>query len=323
MKLRGQFSATRAFPWVALRYAFAGGMIVLFFRLIPLEGVAAVVRSARAADLLAASAALLLAYSLGGYRLKLIAAAHGIPLAVARAVEINTVAVFYGILLPGGNVAGAGVRMHRLFRAGDRMAEAFAAVAIDRIAATLALFAAGALFWLVHLPRDADALAAVTLAVLGCCTLGFLYFSRGRLPRALAERLSTERRTSRARKLLEALTRCRDLPAVSVALIAALSLGAQLLGIVVYHRLAASVGIEVSFVAMAWIRSAALIVALLPVSISGVGLREGALVVLLKRYGVAGDRALAFAMLVFALTVLMMGVAGGLVEARRLVRLRA
>jgi hypothetical protein len=103
----------------------------------------------------------------------------------------------------------------------------------------------------------------------------------------------------------------------------ALTIAATLLGIVATWWLAVALQLPVPFVTLAWVRSVVMLLAMLPVTISGLGVREGALVALLAPYGVLGPDALALALLVFGVTVAAVGVVGGVVEAARVPRERA
>ena len=63
-----------------------------------------------------------------------------------------------------------------------------------------------------------------------------------------------------------------------------------------------------------------MLVAILPISVAGLGVREGAMVILLAPCGVAAADALTYALLAFATTILAVGLLGGLLEAIRLLR---
>ena len=123
-------------------------------------------------------------------------------------------------------------------------------------------------------------------------------------------------------RLADALASFRAMPLSGRLHLALLSLGAHVLGIAVYFLLARGMGLPVPFLALGWMRSIAVLLAILPFSVSGLGLREGAMVALLGERGVAADAALAYALLVFGITVLSVGLVGGLVEALRWLRPR-
>ena len=80
------------------------------------------------------------------------------------------------------------------------------------------------------------------------------------------------------------------------------------------YLLAMALNINISFLNIGWVRSVIIIFTTLPISFSGVGLREGGFIVLLGTYGVPSEEALALAFLVFA-TVLFLAGVGGLMEA--------
>jgi len=88
----------------------------------------------------------------------------------------------------------------------------------------------------------------------------------------------------------------------------------------VYAVLGAGLGMSVSFAAMGWVRSVVVLITVLPISIGGLGVREGALVFTLQAYGVASHEALALAILIFATTILAPGLLGGILEAIRSLR---
>ena len=54
---------------------------------------------------------------------------------------------------------------------------------------------------------------------------------------------------------------------------------------------------------MGWVQTIIIIVNTIPISISGIGVREGGLIFLLKPYGVSGAEAVALSFLVFARNV--------------------
>jgi hypothetical protein len=138
-----------------------------------------------------------------------------------------------------------------------------------------------------------------------------------------AQRAAGERRRAPAiqwlplpTSLLGALGRSRLAPADFVRVVAA-SVLAHLLGTAMYLSLARALGLEIGLAAIGWVRAAILLATLLPVSIAGLGVREAAAVLLLAPHGIGNAAALAFALLVFAVSELAMVALGGLFEAVR------
>jgi len=78
-----------------------------------------------------------------------------------------------------------------------------------------------------------------------------------------------------------------------------LSLSMHLLGVLSFYAFALSVGVDVSFIIIGWVRSFIHIVTMLPISFSGLGVREGTLIVLLQGYGVSASDAVGLSFLLF------------------------
>ena len=98
-----------------------------------------------------------------------------------------------------------------------------------------------------------------------------------------------------------------------------LSISTQLMGISIYYLFAHMLDIDLSFVIIGWIRTIVVVATMLPVTISGIGVREGMFIYILSQYGIGTEQSLALSFLVFVFTVLIGGLFSGLLEARRFV----
>jgi hypothetical protein len=83
------------------------------------------------------------------------------------------------------------------------------------------------------------------------------------------------------------------------------------------YLLAISLHIEITFYNLGWIRSVITIISSLPISVSGIGVREGGLIMLLERFSVPGSEAVALSFLILGCSVFV-GLVGGLMEAGKL-----
>jgi uncharacterized membrane protein YbhN (UPF0104 family) len=305
---------------LALRLAVAAALLAHLFGRIDAGAVRDVIGRARAVPVLGAFGATLAAHLVAAVRLRLLARAQGLPATILELFALNLAAVFYGLFLPGGNLAGTVVRTWTLARGTGRYAATGVTVLVDRIAATVPLCVLGLLFWVVDAPPGAGAALALLLAATAGVAVLSLALLGGRLG-SLATRLAGLRRFPDAGRptggAARALTTLRGLPARTAALVAGLSTAATVLGIVGTWWLALALGIAVPFAALAWIRSAVMLLAMLPVTISGLGVREGAAVALLGPYGVSAEHALALALLMFGVTVVAVGIVGAVIEAAR------
>ncbi|HEY9746922.1 MAG TPA: lysylphosphatidylglycerol synthase transmembrane domain-containing protein [Oculatellaceae cyanobacterium] len=100
----------------------------------------------------------------------------------------------------------------------------------------------------------------------------------------------------------------RNLPLLSLSLL--LSLLAHLLMILIHLLIAQSLGLNLSFACLTWIYGLVSLAAVLPISLNGMGVREGAYIALLGLFGVSSHQGMAFALYWFFI-LLMTGLLGG------------
>ena len=264
--------------------------------------------------------AALLGQWLGALRFERLAAVEGLPLSRLEALGINLSTVFYGLFLPGGTATSWAVRLLRLPGARQQPGLALTVIASDRAFATVA----GALIGVaadlsLHVPVTPAlpltlALVAVVAAAVGWGLLG------PSLPQKLAQWRGL-RWLARIPASVTGAVVPRVLPKLSTVISATmLSVGVHGLGILAWWTLGRALGLELGLLEIAWVRSAALVVGLLPLTVGGLGLREGTTVALLAFFGVAPADALSLSLLAFIVTVLGVGLVGGIAEAARLLR---
>jgi uncharacterized membrane protein YbhN (UPF0104 family) len=114
------------------------------------------------------------------------------------------------------------------------------------------------------------------------------------------------------------------LPARDHASLLGLAVGRHVVLLFGMGLCARAVGIDADWSTLAWVRALVALATLLPVSVSGLGLREAGFAVLLEPYGVPVAQAVALSLLVFS-QVLFLAALGAIVEARSgpALRLRA
>jgi uncharacterized membrane protein YbhN (UPF0104 family) len=293
----------------ALRLLVAIAVLGALFRWIPLREVLAVLRGADPSSVALAFAWVLALQAAVAFRLRVLAESQGLGLSTLAAFEINLATRFYGFFLPGGSFTGIAIRVFRLSRQPRDWAAAGVVMLADRTLATASLCAMGAIFWVAARPPHSTPWLVPMLAVAGGLGLLCIPFFSGR-------GASATRRLPLPISLRSALGRSR-LSAADLLPVVAASVCAHLFGTAVYVCLSRALGLEIGFAAMGWVRAAVLLATLLPVSIAGLGVREGAAVLLLAPHGIGDAAALAFALLVFAVSEVAVSGLGGLVEAVR------
>jgi uncharacterized protein (TIRG00374 family) len=297
------------------RLTFAFASLALIFRAVPVAGVSAVLQAARpkwivAALLLAATGQLCLAK-----RFRLLTDAYGLSFRTRELLAINLATRFYGLFVPGGNVTATALRAWKLARRDSDYTGSIAAIALDRVVTTGTMCAIGALFGLLaaRAGQEMWVLVMGALAAALFAPFAWLIRSHGHAIESSDAAIGPTRRAGFA-QIRRALAGAQAISARRWIGLLAWSLAVHLLGTAEYFALARALGLDLGFVAIGWIRAVMLTAALLPITVAGLGLREGAALLTLPAYGVGEENAVSLALLVFAVSHVVVGLAGGLAE---------
>jgi uncharacterized protein (TIRG00374 family) len=307
--------------WVILRFAVAFVIILYLLSKISLSDVISSILSANLIYLLSAIVVNLLVWLIASYRLKFFSDLQGLNISTFQAFEINLSTVFYSLFLPGGNLAGGAIKFYKLSRNDNKMSGALVALALDRIFATIALCAVGLLFWVMSFPDDSGLFVLIMVSILtglgGLCFL--IFFDRDQ--RTIGKLLGFTNWIYESPKLNNSVKHLSSLGKISflsVALMIIISVISQLISVIIYYLILLSIDVNVPLVALGWIRSVVVLVTMIPISISGLGLRESSFIILLSAFGVNDSNAFAYSLIVFAIINIIPGIFGGLFEARKI-----
>lgn len=291
-----------------LRIIVAIGLLVYFLEKVPLSLVLISLSSAHPGTIIAAVFISLVTQIIVAVRLQSLAFRQEIYISLYKALGINLARFFYGLFLPGGNLTGGAIRFFRLSGPKRKIEAALSTIIYDRIDATLGLLTLGLLFWIIDRMPGFGNIGLGALVILAGLLVSYgALFSKWR---------GLEYLTNRSSMFQASLDNFRNLPLSTRIRIFSLSITSHLSGIMAYSLLAGSLGIDISFLTIGWIRSFTILATMIPVSLSGLGIREGILLILLGTYGIPGEVALAFSFLVFGVTVLLPGLLGGLMETK-------
>ncbi|HEX7914840.1 lysylphosphatidylglycerol synthase transmembrane domain-containing protein [Rudaea sp.] len=235
-----------------------------------------------------------------------------------RLFELTMIGQFYSIVLPG-QIAGEAVKAYRLAK-GNADAERLAAsVAMDRIVGMIALLLIAGIGMALTPHAVPGGLRALLLSICAALIIGLFGFRIPMLHAAALRLTDMIAALPQLRRFVPALQRLvhawRDFAHMPARVFASLALACvfQLLALGTYATMASGLGVELPAADWAWIVAVASLAVLLPVSIGGLGLREGALVGCLSYLGVPGELAIALSLGLFAV-MLSGAVVGGLVE---------
>lgn len=228
-----------------------------------------------------------------------------------RAVEVNFIARFFGLLVPSGVGQGA-VRWYKMTKDGADRAYFLAATVFERLVfLTMALLFVLLPLYTSHQPPPVEDLRLQLLPIVAVFVLGlivgFVYLLVPGIQSwlgSLIQKSKSDRYTA-VRRFVTRFT-LATLPTASVASVVLLSALWQIFYVARVHFLFLSVGQPMGLFDVSWIASLVFLVQLLPISLAGLGVREGAYVYVLGLYGLPASNgflvgALFFShMLVFA-----------------------
>lgn len=296
-----------------LKAGFSLGLLALLLTQVGLKVTVEVFREAETPYLLAALALYLVGVPLRAYRWQGLLSALRVTVPLPRLVSLYFVGTFFNNLLPTG-IGGDVIRAYELVKAGAGATQAASTVLADRATGLLVLLAMALVSTVFGYRLVSPGLALVIAAVsLGTFAgVGLLLWDD--LWREVGRRLSWLRRLLAWKGIENFYRSLQAYHGTSVTKALFISLVFNLLLIAVNYLIALSVGVRISlwyFLLFVPLISFSL---LLPISVSGLGVREGAYVLLFGQAGVAAPLALAMSLAFYALNVAT-GLIGGVIYA--------
>lgn len=224
--------------------------------------------------------------------------AFGPHLSHFQMLRIQYMALFAQLFLPT-SVGGAAVRTGMLYRAGVPLGIALNSVLLDRIVALigLALLAVCFMPWFtvsISIQNNLYSIVAIVSGVTAALLVGLVAALWYRSPTFWWQQL---KRTP-ARHLLEPLERASSqlIHPQTVCSALAYSISGQIAAIAAVYMLAIGSGLNVRFLDCILVMPPVMLISALPISVSGWGVREGAMVIAFGLLGVPGEKALALSL---------------------------
>ncbi len=232
----------------------------------------------------------------------------GPRLAFAAALRITFIAAFFSQVLPS-TIGGDAARIWLLARRGGGWASATYSVLLDRIAGicALALIVIACLPWTLNLVHNSIARSFLLLigggAVAGAC----VFMAIGVLRWRLFDQWALTRHLVKVSRVGWRLCASRR----SIISIGAISLSVHLLTIVVAWCFVQAVSASASFALLLFLVPPVILIATVPVSIAGWGVREGGMIIAFAYAGLAQSDGLIVSVLL-GLTAFAIGTIGGI-----------
>jgi len=281
-----------------LKVGFSLALLAILLKQVGWQQTLETLGKARFSYLAAAFVLYLVGIVVRAYRWQILLTALMIDIPLAKLTALYFVGTFFNNILPTG-IGGDVVRVYELSKQSKRPIESVGTVLLDRATGLLVLF----LIALLALPFSCQLITPnVTATILLLCLgswagLGLVlrrdWLERWGLLRIMAK-------IKKLRELYESVYTCGP-KAIGGAL--AVSFVFNVLLIAVNYLIALSLGVEISLRYFLLFIPLISFLLVLPISLSGLGVREGAYVYLFAQAGVSAPLALAMSLLFYALNV--------------------
>jgi len=237
-----------------------------------------------------------------------IALVCGTTLPVAKSLRYSFIGQFFSQVLPS-TVGGDAVRIWLLARGGAGWPTAIYSVLIDRVVgvSALAIMVVTCLPWTLNLVHDSIARAALALIGFGALGAAVVFLGLGVQHLRAMQRWWLTRHLATASRLAGRL--CRSVSGIRVA---ALSLTIHLLTVTVAWGAAMAAHASVEFAQALFLVLPVILIATIPISIAGWGVRESAMILAFSYAGLAESDGLIVSIL-FGAATLGVGAIGGIV----------
>jgi uncharacterized membrane protein YbhN (UPF0104 family) len=245
---------------------------------------------------------------LNAWRWREIVAVCGVTLRTTTALGYTFIGQFFSQVLPS-TIGGDAVRMWLLARGGAGWPTAIYSVFIDRVVgvAALATLVTVCLPWTLALVQDPIARLALVAIGIGALFAAAVFLSLGHPRLTIMERWWPTRHLATTSRLAWKLCTSSAAPRV-----AAIAVAVHLFTVLEMWAAARSVHASVGLVQTLFVVLPVILVATIPISIAGWGVRESAMVMAFSYAGLAESDGLIVS-LIYGATTLAIGAAGGIV----------
>jgi len=299
--------------WLIVRIVASIVLLALVLHLAGVQGVAETVKGINSLYLLPAIALVIAFKWLTALRLKLLVCHLGMTPTTWQVNRINFISAFYSLMLPG-YLAGGAIRWFMLSRINQMPAQALAGMVYDRLGDTITLLGLGLLAFLLVMPPESSTARLTLSLVLFGLIAGYLMCANARLLVLLKRGVPMKhnRIGGSVSKLFTSFQHFADLRPGEHCWLWGWAIGSNLLNGFLVYCVALSLGLPLGYLDCLWIVALWILAGMLPISISGLGVREGATVVMLIPLGVSAAESVSFSLLLLVSRDVVMAGIGGL-----------
>jgi uncharacterized membrane protein YbhN (UPF0104 family) len=243
---------------------------------------------------------------------------YDINLSLARILVINTIVGFYSLFLP--SAATGAIKWVKFSKSHGKYPEVLASLLFIKAINTIFICFIGSFALLTSTEFRQPAISFFAVSLLGALIAFYVCLFVFPLHKKTENWLEShlnwlpDKLLCKINELFQAVSISRQLQRKVFLRILLVPILLQVMLFLLFFAVACALNLYLPASVLIWIGSMVYLIHLVPASISGLGLREGALVVLLPYYQVEPADALAFSLIIFSFTVFLGGI-GGVLEA--------
>ena len=293
-----------------LRFFISSALIIFVFSKINLKHVISCVRDANIA-LLAFSLSLhFLGVLIGSSRWSILLKSYGINLSQKDLYRLYMIGSFFNTFLPT-SIGGDAVRMYKVSSLTDKRAQAVTSVFIERFIGMLILYIISFFSYISYFKFKEEKELFLTILFLLLTSIFFIAFILTPLSEKLVKKIPSSFLREKIDKIHYSLKHTvKDKKSLFMVFLYTTLL--QVNVVIYFFIISIAIKIKLSIVIFFLLIPIILTVTMLPVTIGGIGLREGGFVFLFSRFGVLPEKALTLSILGYFISLVFAGF-GGLV----------
>lgn len=311
---------TKKIIFFSCKLGVAGGILYYILQKTDITEIVAIMKSANLFYVTLAFFLYLFCRYIMAYQSKIVLINQGIKFSTFRIFIINIESSFYDLFIPGG-VGSSAVKWYKFSKPEGKRVQAFTSITVIRLINILIMIVIGVFALLLKNPFNSFSLnVVITILIISMVFFRLAIFNKkgsNFIEKFLNNflRFIPEFFSEKVMKLRGSFNKLRSLSDRDILLIVFVSIFLHLLNSFIFFVISRSININLSGLVIGWITSTVLLINMIPVSISGLGVREGSLLFLLDKYYIPDSEALAFSFIIFGIGTIV-SLVGGVIEAQ-------
>jgi len=299
--------------WLLFKISFSIALILFLLQRVNIDELKESLAEANSRYIFWAVVVCFAAWAVASYKWLILLKALGKDAHFFTLLSLNFIGLFYSLFLPG-QISGEVIKGVKLSKSIQDGTFVLVSIIVDRLTGLLVLilFALGGI---IFLTKDYYLLPFLISILVLLLLLGLIFLNRdlSELVGRTGRKILTK---GRVRNFLFSFWNIlKNYRGKEPQLLLALFWGIFFHALVVAfnYLVCISLNINLSFLALIWIVTMVYLVQLLPISISGIGVREGAYIFLFGQYGISASVAFSFSIIIFSV-IIFLGILGGMIE---------